>query len=175
MNSILFALSVLYVAGYFVAAIIAAVRSMFEAPPSREELERANMRSLSWPTRDHEEWYRGALLSVLLVCGFLSYDTNLQAESRLSKMRDAMAVSYCAASAVDGWQSTRPGVAEMNPLLRGANGVSVPRMVTFKAATCAGVILAGRLRRGRRAVTVGTGALLGVQVLTDVHNGKVAR
>jgi hypothetical protein len=112
------------------------------------------------------------ILPLLLMCAAL------QAESRVGKWaRRSMIVGYCAASAVDGWQSTRPGVRETNPALRdSAGGLNVSRMVTFKAGTCASLILADRLGRGRRrAATVGTGVLLGVQVLTDVHNGKVAR
>jgi len=64
---------------------------------------------------------------------------------------------------------------EMNPILRGTNGVSIPRMTAFKAATCTAVVLADRLTRRPRTVTVGIGALLSVQALTDVHNGKASR
>ena len=116
---------------------------------------------------------------LVLAVGFLSYDTNpLHAESRMGRwMRRGMVAGYCAASAVDGWQSTRPGVVELNPALRGSGGgVNVARMVTFKAATCGSLIVAEKFRRARKpAATVGMGALLSVQVLTDVHNGKAAR
>ena len=115
--------------------------------------------------------------SILLALVFVSYDRNpLQAESRLGKWaRHAMVAGYCAASAVDGWQSTRPGVYELNPALRGPGGLSVPRMITFKAVTCGGAILADRFGRGNRARTIGAGAMFGAQVLVDIHNGKDAR
>lgn len=104
----------------------------------------------------------------------------IHAETKLAKWTlRAMVAGYCAASAMDGWQSTRPGIVETNPLLRTADGsASVPRMVTFKVGTCAAALVASHFtangKRGK-AASAGVSTLLGIQVLTDVHNAKVAK
>jgi hypothetical protein len=112
------------------------------------------------------------ILPLFLVC------VAAHAEGKAVKWtRRAMVAGYCAASAYDGWQSTRPGVAEANPILRSGNGqASIGSMVAFKATLCGVAVLSLSVRgRYRSGALVGVTGLLGAQVVTDVHNAKEAR
>jgi hypothetical protein len=49
-NAILFVVGLVHSAGFVVAAIAAVFCLVFEKAPTQMELERASMRSMSWPT-----------------------------------------------------------------------------------------------------------------------------
>lgn len=94
------------------------------------------------------------------------------------KIRRAVTVAYCAASAVDGWQSTtyldgKHGVTEMNPQLRTTTGVNVTRLVLVKAAMCGGAFVVGEKIPWQRAGTLGVTIMLGEQVFVDARNKRI--
>lgn len=119
----------------------------------------------------------------LLVCLFFLRAATVHAEHHYFRYaRRAVTAAYCAASAVDGWQSATyvngTTVRERNSLLRAQAGVNIPLMIGVKAATCGAVFtvteLAGRTVF-EKPLTAGAGSLAFTQIRTDILNARRIR
>ena len=103
------------------------------------------------------------------------------AENRWLKWtRRAVGIAACAASAVDGYDTSRwagrNGVQESNPILRSPGGIRTGRMIAIKAPVCAVPLVIGEVwhkRVPQSGALAFSGSSLVVFTAVDVRNRKL--